>query len=834
MPYKTNRKLVLSLAIAAAVPVSHGQSAGEESSIEEQKSEATMEEVVTTGSPLRDSKQQALEEKRYADNFKEVISADAIGRFPDENLADSMGRIPGVAVERDQGQARFINLRGTPFRYTSIAFDGISVPGADNGRVPRFDSIPSAIISSVEVNKAVLPSMPGEAVAGHVNIDTFSPFDREGASFAADIGRGRQDLGDGDVERASLRGSWSSDNFGIMAFGSRNSREQVTDNREYDLDIDENSGDVVVNELDLRNYRIERQSTAYGGRIEYRGDGALKRLFLNSLYSEFEDEEERNQYEFTPTTPQPGNTGTGRDAGIQRLLEFGTYENSTLTNTLGSDFKLADWELEARYSRIETEFDTFLPIPLSAGGTGTIGYDVSDRLDPKVDLSGDLSDVQYASNLAFLFQQVLDIDNDQFKLDATYPTDLFGGPSELAIGAQYDTREANGGNDTAVRPFPESINIGSFDTGQPWATDHTTNTIGGTYFDNRGLRSAWEQSGDFPDPEISEDSVIALEEDIAAAYGMITTNYSWGSLTSGVRVENTDYTSKGTLDGEAIDFNDSFTNVLPSVHANIDIDTDQVLRFSASSGVNRPGYDEWRASANVDPTNRTVTGGNPRLEEERAYGADISYEWYFAPVSLFSAGVFYRTIDNVIFTDVTTVDGGLYLDSAAGQEWELNGPINGDDGEFSGLELNLTVQDLADITAIPVRGFGFSANGTLVDSEFKAPDGRKFDLPGTSDLSWNASVFYENYGFSARVNYQFRDEWVSPVEDPEDKWGEQERVDASLSYQLPLNQTGVAVSLYAEANNLTEEVDTRFSGNGTINQSESFGRRYLAGIRLDY
>ncbi|MEI4856009.1 hypothetical protein, partial [Klebsiella pneumoniae] len=83
-------------------------------------------------------------------------------------------------------------------------------------------------------------------------------------------------------------GSWSSDNFGIMAFGSRNSREQVTDNREYDLDIDENSGDVVVNELDLRNYRIERQSTAYGGRIEYRGDGALKRLFLNSLYSEFE------------------------------------------------------------------------------------------------------------------------------------------------------------------------------------------------------------------------------------------------------------------------------------------------------------------------------------------------------------------------------------------------------------------------------------------------------------------------------------------------------------------------------------------------------------------
>lgn len=825
--------LLVVLGLISTATIGHAQSP-EEKGESNTGEPSGVEEVVTTGSPLRNSQKQALDTKRYADNFKDVISSDSIGRFPDQNLADSLGRVPGVAVERDQGQARFVNLRGTPFRYTSIAFDGISVPGAQNGRIPRFDSVPSAIISSVEVNKAVLPSMPAEAVAGHINIETFSPFDREGASFSADIGRGRQELGDGDVEKQSLRASWSNDRFGIMAFGSRNSREQVTDNREYDLGIDEPSGDVIVNELDFRNYQVERESTSYGGRLEYRGEGVLERIFLNSLYSEFEDQEQRNQYVFSFNSPQPGETGTNRDATINRWLGFANYKNSTLTKTFGADFRFGEWSLEARYNQTETEFDTYSPVPLSSGASGTADYDVSNREDPKLYLADDLSNARYETTVASDLVDALDIDADQFKLDATRPVEVFGVFTELAVGAQYDTREANGGNEIKEGSFPNGIDIDSFDTGKPWDTNHTTNTIGATVFDNPGLRSAMENTGQLGSFEFSDDSTIALEEDILATYGMLTNEFSWGSLTSGVRVEHTDYSSVGTLDSGPVDFSNSFTNILPSAHANIDLSDDQVLRLSANSGVNRPQYNEWRASASVAPSDQTVTGGNPGLEEEKAYGVDVSYEWYFAPVSLFSAGAFYRSIDNVIFTDSTTVDGGRYLDSAEGEQWDLNGAVNGDDGEFTGVELNLQVQELKEIVSMPVQGFGFSVNGTLAESEFSAKDGRTFDLPGTSDLTWNGSLFYENYGFSARMNYQFRSEWISPVEDPEDKWGDQERLSANMSYQLPLDQTGPAVSVYVEANNLTDETDNRFAGNGTINQSESYGRRYLAGVRVDY
>jgi TonB-dependent receptor len=296
---------------------------------------AIVEEVIVTATPIRDSQQAAIDAKRDAVNFIEVISADTIGRFPDQNLADSLGRVPGLAIERDQGQARYINLRGTPFRYTSIAFDGIDVHGAENGRVPRFDSFPSVITRKIEVNKAVLPSMTGEAVAGHINIETFSPFDREGFALDADLGMGEQDLGGGDVEKASLRLSWSNENFGIVGFGSNNSRDQVTDNREYDLDRDLASGEIVVNELDFRSYFVNREDEALGGRIEYRGEGALSRLFVSSLYTEFSDFEQRNQYVFGFVAPEPGTTGTGRVATITRLLQDGSYVNSTFTNTPG-------------------------------------------------------------------------------------------------------------------------------------------------------------------------------------------------------------------------------------------------------------------------------------------------------------------------------------------------------------------------------------------------------------------------------------------------------------------------------------------------------------------
>ena len=70
-----------------------------------------VEEIVVTGKAIKESQMAAIEAKRQAVNVADIISADAIGRFPDVNLSDALGRLPGISIERDQGQARYVSFR---------------------------------------------------------------------------------------------------------------------------------------------------------------------------------------------------------------------------------------------------------------------------------------------------------------------------------------------------------------------------------------------------------------------------------------------------------------------------------------------------------------------------------------------------------------------------------------------------------------------------------------------------------------------------------------------------------------------------------------------------
>ena len=820
------------------------------------KSENVIEEVVVSVSPIRDSQKAAIDAKRIASNVMEVIAADTIGRFPDQNLADSLGRVPGLAIERDQGQARYINFRGMPFRYTAIGFNGIDVPGAENGRIPRFDSFPSVITSRIEVNKAVLPSMTGEAVAGYINIETFNPFDQEGFAADLDIGMGQQSLGEGGIEKFGSRFSYSNENFGAMAFYSKNSRDQITDNREYDL---EPSGDsYIVNSIDMRSYKLTREDEAYGIHLEYRNDSGSN-FFVSKLYSEFTDYEQRNHYVFNFSDAPTGPTIENSPVYINRLLEYGTYSNSTDTTTFGIDTELNGWKIEARYNFTETEFVTQLPIIYQSGfdfinrkaDTYLADVDIYNIEDPIIQLSTPADEIVYGDTSSYAYKINAPMKNKahKYKLDISKDLTFLGTASTFSSGLEYNTRDVNGENtvDFDVSSFIPAyggieLDFNSYLTNEAWDSN-TTNSINASYWNNKQLFKDWENAvgGEiYSDP--SEDDLVAINEDITALYAMMDTQFSWGNIVYGIRVEETDYRSTGILlnteDGSAtsiaIDYQDSFTNVLPSVHLNYEISSDLIARASISSGVNRPTYNEWRAAASVDPTSTPVkvTGGNPTLKAEESMGFDASLEYYFAPASILSASIFTRTIDNVIYESVKNVDGGVYDASATGETWELSGPMNGSDGKLSGLEINFIGQAGDLISSLD--GWGLSANATFMDSEFTNLANEKLDLPGTSDLIYNTSIFYEKSSLSVRLSYQFRDDWISPIEDPSEYWGEQQRLDFSLQYQLPVISGLDGASLYFNANNLTDETDLRYAGNGTVNQIESYGKQYLLGLRLSF
>ena len=797
-----------------------------------------IEEVVAIASPIKDSQKAAIAAKQAASNFADIVAADTIGRFPDQNLADSLGRIPGLAIERDQGQARYINFRGAPFRYTTIAIDGITIPGAENGRIPRFDSFPSVITSRIEANKAIMPNMPGESIAGFINIETFNPFDVEGFSLSTDVGFGNQELGDGDISKFSVRTSWSGENYGVSLFASQNSRDQITDNRE--LDLVQQDGELVVNEIDMRSYKVKREDEAYGGRFEYRPANSMDRFFFSTLYSKFQDHEERNQFVFDfaggaeamGSSVQPGETGSGL-AIMTRALEYGLYENSTWTTTLGADLQLDDWLVEGRVNYTKTENEMLLPLPYSLGGVTFADYDLTNIEDPLVNLTqgGSINDIEYPVNMLIMYGSSLAIDSVQFKLDAETDFTLSGLSNTLRIGAGYDQREAEGFGTSGGTGSLYDLNPSDYVTSQPWDTDFT-NSIGGTYYDNQQLRADLDAASGGLVVTPTDDTKININEDIVVAYAMVTTQFSWGSLVSGVRVESTDYSSTGP-EGE---HSDSFTDVLPSLNLNVDLADDLMFRAAISTGLSRPTYNEWRASANIDTTEQTISGGNPYLEAESSYGSDISLEWYAGDASLIAVGAFYRHIDNVIYSDSTLVDAGNYVPEFAGEQWQYTGFVNGDEGHFQGIEVNFIGQ-ASDFISEDLEGFGLSANITLLDSEFTTNSGTSFSLPGTSDMIFNTSVYYENELFSARLNYQYRDDWLSTTENDSmgEYWAAQQRLDLSLSYTLAAPVYGADISFYANINNLTDEIDTRYVGTeATPNQIERYGRRYMGGVRINF
>jgi TonB-dependent receptor len=816
------------------------------------EAEARQETVIVTGTPIRDSQLAAIEAKRNADNVVDIIAADTIGRFPDQNLADSLGRVPGLAIERDQGQARFINFRGAPFRYTKIAFDGVDVPGAQDGRIPRFDAFPSVVTSKIEVNKAITADMPGESTVGFINIETFKPFDREGWSFAGEAGYGQQQLGDVDIDKYNGRVSYSNDSFGFVAFASQNVRGRITDNREYEYaDTSGDGNDDAVSSLTLQSYQGSREDNAYGGRIEFRPTSESA-IFFSTLYSEFLDDEQRTRYDFDVGEVELGTETYRPVAVVTRVLEDGGYENSTFTNTLGYDGLVAGWEVEARLNYTETEDSTALFIPQSVGGVVGATVNVEDIFNPTLALTQpgqpgtdvDVNLLNYAATFGIIFGGGTDTEATKLMLSGAREFEFGGRPTELKFGGQYDTREAVGGSVLGFGLFPSSVDILQFTTGVPWYSDFE-NSIGGRNHDNKGLRAAWESAVGGFDLSFDEDSVTLIEEDVLALYAMGTTDFDWGNLVYGVRVEQTDFTSAGNLvnaDGTVTPINagNDFTNFLPSIHANFDLTDDLKLRLSASSGISRPTYSEIRASQSVDPIDLEVSGGNPFLDPEESFGIDASLEWYFAPGNILSVGAYTRRIDNVIYPGSSTVDGSIYAPGliAPGTETQFNSFFNGEDGELTGFEVNV-IGTAEDVLPAPFDGLGASGNITFLDSSFTAPtlDNQSFSLPGTSDTVLNASVFYEKFGVSARVNYQYRDAWLSTTENDSlsEFWDETSRVDASIRYTLPQDVYGLNITFALDGNNLTDEQDTRYINSpATPNQYEGFGRRWVASIRIDY
>lgn len=390
-------------------------------------------EIVVVGSrPIAESLAAALAVQKNSDSLVSVLAADSIGRLPDQNIAQAVSRLPGLSVQRDQGQARYVNIRGAPLNWTTLSFDGIYVISPE-GRDARFDSLPSAIAGQVIVNKAVTADLNGETIAGNVNIVTRSAFDYKGLHFQGKAGAGFNDLGNGGEYEASavLSNRWETGigDIGVLVSGSYYQRNMGTDN--FEIDWEEVSGDtrplapgetgrrVWAREIENKFYRLTRQNWSATGRLDWQPD-ADNKLFVYSIYSIFLDDELRDNFRVdaddrqgnlptaactgsTPQLPAPGTTGyadvctgntpfKGTVYGVDFDARYRRNEprQSIWTNTIGGDHNLSDaitlrWR--GNYTRSVDTANTPYVITYQSPGFGSGGSGAINRVSVDYDLS---------------------------------------------------------------------------------------------------------------------------------------------------------------------------------------------------------------------------------------------------------------------------------------------------------------------------------------------------------------------------------------------------------------------------------------------------------------
>lgn len=459
--------------------------------------------IVVTGSrPIAESEAAALQVQKNSDSLVSVVSSDAAGRLPDQNIAQATGRLPGVAVERDQGQARYISIRGAPNYWTTLSFDGINVVSPE-GRDARFDSIPSAIAAQIVVSKAVTPDMPGETVSGNVNVITRSAFDYDGFHFAGKAGYGIAELGNRPQYEGSAvvstRVPAGEGEIGVLVSGSYYQRAMITDNFETDYERvsqDQRPGSLSrfwAHETENKLYRLTRRNWSLSGRLDWKPN-ADNSISLRSIYTTFTDDEMRDNFRFdlddrqgdlvansaacgTAVNPTPtttgyadvciGNTpfqGTIYGIDIRQRSTLRAFEQSIFTNTIEGTHEFGDgWKFNWLGNYTESKDDrsvvgeTTWDSPSTRNLRPTVAYDFTDpnfarlRLFTTVQLS---SPTRYQAgtpvNDIDSFTKPLTSMNILDAIDTTKAytakfvvsreTEFLGGDAVLKAGFQFDQR----------------------------------------------------------------------------------------------------------------------------------------------------------------------------------------------------------------------------------------------------------------------------------------------------------------------------------------------------------------------------------------------------------
>ena len=837
----------------------------------------------------REGRQLALQQKRAANNIRDVISADSVGSLPDRNVAEALARVPGVNLDVDAGEGRFVSIRGIEPSYNNVTLDGstLAAPsvGGRSGRSMPLDVVGSGQISQIEVIKSVTPDMDGNALGGTINIKSASAFSRP-ESFTM----GKFELGENSVAKSTIVDTditwgetFNDGTVGVALSANYSNRPFVS----HEVQAGWNDEDDVwyLEDYEIQPAEGERTRMGLNYNIEFRPDDDTE-VYIRGIYNKFEEEERQQEFIIgareDPIFAAPNRIEFERMRFEQR--DFQREIDQTLLNiTTGMKKRTGSLTVsgDITYSFSEEEVPVIKSAQFRTGsernpfdGMGLPFQYSTANFYPQYNDQGFSTTQLDKFELRRFREGDSLVQENTWSPRADFEWDLdsvFGGhPGTFKTGIKLTSRDRFV-DDNSLRTEGGDDDFTILDIAAPGP--------GFSFFDGRymypsslnadtALTYLNSHRGDFEvDEEASADNSreddYDVTEDILAVYAMGTVQWNEQlSMTYGLRYEQTDadlrafeyQRFRNDKSFQIVENMSSFDydNILPNLQLRYDLDENSVVRFAFTGTVGRPKYedaspiskldlnDDWDPTSDpIDPAFPNIAEleiGNPELTPFEALNFDLTYEYYLQSGGVLTAGIFQKEIDNPIY-QFSSVDRDTIYNDLAFESIFRTQTRNADSASISGIELNAQLPFTTFFTSSNfLDGFGIDANATFISSDVKVFDREDEDLPFFKQPAEiiNLAFYYQKYNFSARVAYNWQAESLDELDGnaDEDRWDEDRKyLDIQASYKL--NDT---FTVYANWQNVYEDNKERTYGrkSGRIRRAEFYGSNLRVGTRFNF
>ena len=777
-------------------------------------------------------------------NVTNVVSADQIGKFPDDNVGDVIKRIAGVSMQGDQGEARNIVMRGLGPGQNSVTLNGDRVPSAEgDNRNVQLDLIPSAMIQSIEVNKTLTPDMEADAIGGSVNLITRS--NPSGFRASATLAGGGQPVRDNGFNSnlSFVVGNEVSDKFSYSLAGTVQTKDYGSDNIEFEWnDPADWADDGAIGEMDIRRYDVKRTRRSLSLNLDYNIDDN-NQLFLKTIYNHRDDWENRFRLRVGSIDMEDMTARIRRQTkgGISDGNNKGTRleDQRTQKYSLGGDHLLGglklDWKVsyseasedrpDERYVRYEQKDVPFSSLNISNperpyfAWTGDAWNNPSDyryRKTEQAFKTTNETNTSFSINLEKAYS-----DNDVWKIGFKFKDKT---KMRDDIWYEYDNDLSNM---DGVNYFDASIP--DYLAGDTYQSGYfvTANTLG-------MLSLSGPEDPNFDSYVMDEfaGGNYDAEEQIAAFYAMIVDKLGDDvTLIAGARFESTSINYTGQVFDEeedelpsdigSVSGGNDYYNILPNLTLQWDVNDELNLNIAFTQSIARPSYYDLVPYEYSNSDDQELALGNPDLKSSLSTNFDFMGEWYFGGLSLLSFGYFSKDIKDWIYQYTTNNYTYAGVDG-----YELSQLRNGEKANVSGFELGFQTKFL--------KNFTFMGNYTSTDSSTNNVEGRD-DVPltGQVDDMYNLSLAFENKKFFVRASMNYASEALDELSGDayEDRYyDEQTFVDVNANYKVNDN-----LSIFAEGKNLTNQPLRYYQGiQQRTMQIEYYNLSWTVGLKYDF